>query len=295
MSTDRPSATQVATVLLVLGGTLAVVLTLGLLLREHGPGNMGNGLLQGAAVGLVLAGVMGWRLVRRPDRVTTFERAWSQTGDERDDAVLTRALAVLGLASFPLTAAAAIEQGMSIHDVIDVPASYTSRVYKNGTAPYTVGNADGVTPGPRTLQMALATSPNTAFVMLSERVGLNNVVDMASRLGLRNGMNKVNAQGQTLKPDGSNGPSTPVSPSAVQTLALPPPVENAGSVAASGANNGATAPAQPQKRKPSRRANTAERRATHNAVERARRETLNGRFLVRPLFMDLLTRRDMPS
>jgi hypothetical protein len=33
------------------------------------------------------------------------------------------------------------------------------------------------------------------------------------------------------------------------------------------------------KRKPSRRANTAERRATHNAVERQRRETLNGRFL----------------
>jgi len=33
------------------------------------------------------------------------------------------------------------------------------------------------------------------------------------------------------------------------------------------------------KRKPSRRASTAERRATHNAVERARRETLNGRFL----------------
>ncbi|KAJ7614945.1 hypothetical protein FB45DRAFT_1109294 [Roridomyces roridus] len=31
--------------------------------------------------------------------------------------------------------------------------------------------------------------------------------------------------------------------------------------------------------KPSRRINSAERRATHNAVERARRETLNGRFL----------------
>lgn len=108
MSTDRPSARQIALFLLVLGGTLAVVLTVGLLLREHGPGNMGNGLLQGAAVGLVLAGVMGWRLVRRPERVTTFERAWSQTGDERDDAVLTRALAVLGLAAFPLTATAAI-------------------------------------------------------------------------------------------------------------------------------------------------------------------------------------------
>ncbi|KAF8801691.1 hypothetical protein BYT27DRAFT_7114513, partial [Phlegmacium glaucopus] len=37
------------------------------------------------------------------------------------------------------------------------------------------------------------------------------------------------------------------------------------------------------KRKPSRRANTAERRATHNAVERQRRETLNGRFLVQPV------------
>lgn len=35
---------------------------------------------------------------------------------------------------------------------------------------------------------------------------------------------------------------------------------------------------QPPKRS-SRRANTAERRATHNAVERARRETLNSRFL----------------
>jgi hypothetical protein len=34
------------------------------------------------------------------------------------------------------------------------------------------------------------------------------------------------------------------------------------------------------RRKPTRRANTAERRATHNAVERQRRETLNGRFLV---------------
>jgi len=39
-------------------------------------------------------------------------------------------------------------------------------------------------------------------------------------------------------------------------------------------------PAGGVKRKPSRRANTAERRATHNAVERQRRETLNGRFLV---------------
>ena len=55
------------------------------------------------------------------------------------------------------------------------------------------------------------------------------------------------------------------------------------------ANSAAQQPAQIQgntqpKRKPSRRANTAERRATHNAVERQRRETLNGRFLVCALF-----------
>ncbi|KAL0581904.1 hypothetical protein V5O48_000134 [Marasmius crinis-equi] len=35
----------------------------------------------------------------------------------------------------------------------------------------------------------------------------------------------------------------------------------------------------PAKRKPNKRLNTAEHRAIHNAVERARRETLNGRFL----------------
>ena len=105
------------------------------------------------------------------------------------------------------TAAAAIQQGMSVYDTVDVPPTYTSHVYKNGNAPYTVSNAQGVAPGPRTLQMALATSPNTAFIALEEKVGLNNAVDMASRMGLRVGMNGVNSRGQTLKSDGSNGPS----------------------------------------------------------------------------------------
>ncbi|KAG8922298.1 hypothetical protein FRC00_007588 [Tulasnella sp. 408] len=47
-----------------------------------------------------------------------------------------------------------------------------------------------------------------------------------------------------------------------------------GTAAANASTNGG-----PVRRKTSRRANTAERRATHNAVERQRRETLNGRFL----------------
>ncbi len=105
------------------------------------------------------------------------------------------------------TAAAALEQGMTINDNVPVPANYTSSVYKNGTNPYTVGNAEGVQPGDRTLQMALATSPNTGFVALQEKVGLNAAVDMASKLGLRQGMNGVNSSGSTLKDDGSNGPS----------------------------------------------------------------------------------------
>jgi hypothetical protein len=87
---------------------LALVVAVGLLLREHGPGNMGNGFLQGGAVGLVGVAVLLWRVTKRPERTTTFERAWTQTGDERDDAVLTRSLAVLGLAAFPLTGTAGV-------------------------------------------------------------------------------------------------------------------------------------------------------------------------------------------
>jgi len=70
----------------------------------------------------------------------------------------------------------------------------------------------------------------------------------------------------------------------IPTLALSPSDQSS----APSTTNSSPAPlgsANPQaKRKPSRRANTAERRATHNAVERQRRETLNGRFLVRVFF-----------
>jgi hypothetical protein len=49
------------------------------------------------------------------------------------------------------------------------------------------------------------------------------------------------------------------------------------------------------KRKSSRRASTAERRATHNAVERARRETLNGRFLDLAALLPNLSQLRRPS
>lgn len=108
MSTTDLTTKQKA---IVIGACLlgtAVVVGAGLLLRAYGPGNMGNGFLAGAAVALVACAVMTWRVVRRPHRTTTFERGFTRVGDERDDAVLTRALAVLGLLAVPTTGCAAI-------------------------------------------------------------------------------------------------------------------------------------------------------------------------------------------
>ncbi|KAG8699829.1 hypothetical protein FRC09_006356 [Ceratobasidium sp. 395] len=70
------------------------------------------------------------------------------------------------------------------------------------------------------------------------------------------------------------------SPASSVSSSLPTPL-SASFVAPSnfGSFPGPQSAAGAVRRKPSRRANTAERRATHNAVERARRETLNSRFL----------------
>ncbi|NEK56496.1 hypothetical protein GCU56_01220 [Geodermatophilus sabuli] len=91
---------------------LTLLIVTGLALREYGPGDMGAGFLWGAAASLAGAGVMAWRVSRRPGSATTFERAWTRTGDERDDALLTRSLAVLGLLAVPLTGVAAIAIGL---------------------------------------------------------------------------------------------------------------------------------------------------------------------------------------
>ncbi|MDG4833400.1 hypothetical protein O7627_29440 [Solwaraspora sp. WMMD1047] len=119
MSTERQQtgtrgreSRQTAVFLGIFLTILAVVVATGLLLRANAPGNMGTGFLVGAAIGLVGVAVGAWRLSRRPDRTTTFERAWTQTGDERDDAVLTRSLAVLGLLAVPLTGVAGIAIGL---------------------------------------------------------------------------------------------------------------------------------------------------------------------------------------
>lgn len=108
MSTTEMTSRQKAIALLAIAIGLTLLISVGLLLREKAPGNMGNGFLVGAGVALIAALIMGWRVTRTPSRATTFERAFIQQGDERDDALLTRALAVLGLLSLPLTGVAVI-------------------------------------------------------------------------------------------------------------------------------------------------------------------------------------------
>ncbi|HET8614631.1 MAG TPA: hypothetical protein VFL94_03825 [Actinomycetales bacterium] len=87
---------------------LVVVVTLGLVLRRWGPGNMGNGVLQGGFVTILLFAVAAWRTSRRPDRTLTAERALTGAGDERDDAVMTRSAAFVGVLALPLTGLATV-------------------------------------------------------------------------------------------------------------------------------------------------------------------------------------------
>ncbi|WP_434442384.1 transglycosylase domain-containing protein [Lentzea sp. E54] len=105
------------------------------------------------------------------------------------------------------TAASALEQGKTgIDRQIDVPKTYSSRVYPNGNKAWVVENAGNYS-DKMTLTQALAQSPNTGFVILQEQAGLSNVVDMAYRLGMRETLQGSNRAGEPLKEDKSNGPS----------------------------------------------------------------------------------------
>ncbi|WP_424183904.1 transglycosylase domain-containing protein [Actinokineospora sp. G85] len=146
------------------------------------------------------------------------------------------------------TSAAYLEKGGGINNVIDVPSFYASNVFvggadscplaARGVRKYCVKNAGDAPSTKMTLQTALATSPNTGFVILEERVGMGPVVDMASRLGLRTTMaasmggvdpdpqSKVPeyqlSQSDFFKPSGNNAgkASFTLGPGAVSTLEL---------------------------------------------------------------------------
>jgi membrane peptidoglycan carboxypeptidase len=96
------------------------------------------------------------------------------------------------------TAAAAMERGVGTNTPIPTPSFYVSSVFNGGgkSCPsagrglvrYCVQNSSPNYPAQMTLAEALKTSPNTGFVYLEEKVGMEGVVDMASRLGLRDTM-----------------------------------------------------------------------------------------------------------
>lgn len=99
------------------------------------------------------------------------------------------------------TAAASLDRGVAgVNRSMPVPASYTSTVYKGDrNKPYKVSNDSNGGDTTMTLQGALAHSPNTAFVKLEEDAGLDRVVDMSVKLGMRDSMQTVNRGGE--KPD----------------------------------------------------------------------------------------------
>ena len=111
------------------------------------------------------------------------------------------------------TSAAAIQNHVKgIYDTLPVPDFYTSKVFVGGgdrcplvaqaTRAYCLGNAGdyGGANASMTLQTALATSPNTAFVILEEQTGMGPIVDMAGKLGMRSTMSR-NIGGGEVKPD----------------------------------------------------------------------------------------------
>ena len=83
----------------------------------------------------------------------------------------------------PVVLLAALEAGFGPNDVVDGTSPCT--LAPPGFAPYTPGNYEGSAGGVMSLTEATARSVNCAYARLGLEVGLDKVVDMANRLGLR--------------------------------------------------------------------------------------------------------------
>lgn len=88
------------------------------------------------------------------------------------------------------TSAAALDMGMGINALLDVPPTFQGAGLGESNTPgcppktWCVKNAAGYR-SPLSMSDALALSPNTAFAKLIQQVGVGRTVDMAVRLGLR--------------------------------------------------------------------------------------------------------------
>lgn len=103
-------------------------------------------------------------------------------------------------------AASAIEHGMGIDAELSVPRRYEATGLGDGGAEncpsglYCVENT-GTFDSSMTLTETLAASPNTSFVMLAEQVGINEVVDMSVRLGMRSYLDEGSFDGESSVAD----------------------------------------------------------------------------------------------
>ncbi|BAU94667.1 membrane carboxypeptidase [Corynebacterium suranareeae] len=126
------------------------------------------------------------------------------------------------------TAAAAIQEGAGLDTMLDVPARYEVKGMGSGGAAncpantYCVENAGTYAPR-MTLQDALAQSPNTAFVEMIEQVGVEKVVDLSVKLGLRSYTDEGSFDGESSIADymkDHNLGSYTLGPTAVNPLEL---------------------------------------------------------------------------
>ncbi|HEY3606439.1 MAG TPA: transglycosylase domain-containing protein, partial [Pseudonocardiaceae bacterium] len=86
------------------------------------------------------------------------------------------------------TTAAALELGqIGLNSVLPNPNS-TCFTFAAHFPPYCLSNAEAVNVDPLQLPQALAISPNTLFVNVELHAGMNNVLNMAYRLGLRHSL-----------------------------------------------------------------------------------------------------------
>ncbi|MDO5668483.1 MAG: transglycosylase domain-containing protein [Corynebacterium sp.] len=136
------------------------------------------------------------------------------------------------------TAAAAIDQGMGLETVLDVPRRYEAQGLGSGGAAncppntYCVENS-GTYKDKMTLREALAHSPNTTFIQLIEQVGVPAVVDISVKLGLRSYEVPGTFDGEASIAEymkGANLGSYTLGPTAVNPLEL----SNVGATLASG-------------------------------------------------------------
>lgn len=120
-------------------------------------------------------------------------------------------------------AAVALENGMGLQANLNVPATYAASGLGFGGQKdcpenkYCVSNV-GAYPASMTLTQALATSPNTPFVAIAEKVGNAAIVDKAVKMGLRS--YAEGQEGETIADRMRSSGSFVLGPTAVNTLEL---------------------------------------------------------------------------